>query len=174
MPTRVKPISIQPMGGSTPKIHSIATISTQTTCFEVQHQPERVSSEYGGEDVERELLNGVQITSTKFAQCISIRLFIIILITSLLLICSALIWVTGFVGSQQALNTMSNELLLTYGESVIRYMDGQIRPYIAVTHSVADDYNIGLIPRSPPLSYLYKKYSTFKPYGIGLVFDDEV
>ncbi|EFC39974.1 predicted protein [Naegleria gruberi] len=174
MPTKIQPFNLQPTSSET-KIRSTAQLSTQTSCFEFTKEGGGIaSSDYDPDHDLEEPLNGVEMTQTTCAQCISIRLFIIILMTSLLLVCSILIWLTGFVMSQQALNSMSSELMATYGQSIIRFMDGQVRPYIAATHSVADDYNIGLVGRAPPLSYLYKKYSTFKPYGIGLVFDDEL
>ncbi|EFC42421.1 hypothetical protein NAEGRDRAFT_80465 [Naegleria gruberi] len=39
---------------------------------------------------------------------------------------------------------------------------------------MAEDYNLGLVPRQPSLAYLYKYYNTFKPYGIGLFFNDSL
>ena len=102
------------------------------------------------------------------------RIIIILLITSLLLCCCLFIWLASFIGSRQALNELSSDLMTTFGESVLRYLHGQIYPYIGATKTVADDYNIGLVPKFPPASYLFTKYSTFKPYGIGLVFDDEL
>lgn len=85
-----------------------------------------------------------------------------------------MIWLTSFVGSREAMSFMSFELMSSVGDSVLHYMDGQLRPYIAATESIADDYNLQIIPKIPSLSYLHKMFIRFKPYGIGLFFNDSL
>ncbi|KAG2389081.1 hypothetical protein C9374_014481 [Naegleria lovaniensis] len=112
--------------------------------------------------------------SHRCSGCFSVQVFIIMAITILLMTCSCLVWLTSFLSTKQALNDLTKDLMISAGRNVLTYVDSQIRPIIAATQTVADDYNIGLVPKFPSFPYLHTKFNAFNPYGIGLIFSDEL
>ena len=64
--------------------------------------------------------------SSKFSACVSIRATIVVMITCLIVCCSVAVWLASFVSSRQALNDLTSQLMITFSESVINYMNGQI------------------------------------------------
>lgn len=112
--------------------------------------------------------------TTRFSACCSIRIFIVVLITCLVLSCSIVIWLVSFVGARTALNELSTQLMNTFANYVVENVDSEIRPITAATKSIAYDFNLGVVPMNPQTEYLFSKFVTFHPYGIGFLFADQL
>ncbi|KAG2392180.1 hypothetical protein C9374_012432 [Naegleria lovaniensis] len=111
---------------------------------------------------------------TLLAGCCSMRLFIILLILILLIACSVFIWLASYIGSSQALNALSGDLISRVGEKVMTFMDSELSPYMKLTWSIADDFNNGIIGRIPSLKYLFSRYHIYNPFAVGIFFPLEL
>ncbi|KAF0978701.1 hypothetical protein FDP41_002521 [Naegleria fowleri] len=111
---------------------------------------------------------------TLLAGCCSMRLFIILLILILLIACSVFIWLASYIGSTQALNALSGDLISRVGEKVMTFMDSELSPYMKLTWTLADDFNNGIIGKSPSLKYLFSRYRIYNPFAVGVFFPLEL
>lgn len=111
---------------------------------------------------------------TLLAGCCSMRLFIILLILILLIACFVFIWLASYIGSTQALNALSGDLISRVGEKVMTFMDSELSPYMKLTWTLADDFNNGIIGKSPSLKYLFSRYRIYNPFAVGVFFPLEL
>ncbi|KAG2378859.1 hypothetical protein C9374_008007 [Naegleria lovaniensis] len=104
----------------------------------------------------------------------SMRVVIIMLIIVLLLTCSIFIWLASFIGSNQAMTEVTNSLIEQVGHKITVFLRGEISPCAELAWTIAHDFNMGLIPRKPPLEYLFRKNSIFRPSSLGIFFPNEI
>ncbi|EFC38405.1 predicted protein [Naegleria gruberi] len=81
---------------------------------------------------------------------------------------------SSYIGSTQALDSLSTDLIHKVGENVMAFLKGEISPSAHLARVLAEDFNRGLIGRKPDLSYLFSKNQIFYPSAVGLFFPDEV
>ena len=82
---------------------------------------------------------------------ISMRAFITFLIVILLITCSIFVWLASFVGSTNALQEMTKDLIGKVGEKTVSYINSEIEPHIKLSMSLAADINNGVIGEKPKL-----------------------
>ncbi|KAF0983002.1 hypothetical protein FDP41_010980 [Naegleria fowleri] len=109
----------------------------------------------------------------KMEGCFSMRVVIILLIIVLLLTCSIFIWLASFIGSNQAVTELTSSLIEQVGKKIMVFLSGEISPCADLAWTVADDFNMGLIPRRPPFEYLFRKNLVFRPSSVGIYFANE-
>ncbi|EFC45366.1 predicted protein [Naegleria gruberi] len=109
-----------------------------------------------------------------FGGCFSMRIVIILLIVSLLFLCSLFIWLASFIGSRTAVNELTTNLINQVGRKILVFLESQIAPSSGLAKSIASDFKLGIIDRQPPLSYLFEKNNIYRPSSVGVFYPTEM
>ncbi|KAG2374743.1 hypothetical protein C9374_010487 [Naegleria lovaniensis] len=105
---------------------------------------------------------------------LSVRLFIIVIITLLIALCIFSIWITSYVTSQHTALQNTQTLFKTMNVQVSNYLSSQIVPARSVAQTIADDYHnsvVGLNLNVMP--YLSSKMKWFGVTGANLCLGEE-
>jgi len=96
----------------------------------------------------------IQQQKSKLDGKLPISVFIIILISSLLVLSCLLIWVSSNALSRQAIEELSSEVIDISGEKLTLYLDSLLDPLGRLSRVVASDYNNGIANLSNYRKYL--------------------
>ncbi|KAG2383123.1 hypothetical protein C9374_004460 [Naegleria lovaniensis] len=133
-----------------------------------QHDDELLSSSQHHHDDEESLLFKEKKKRPAILSCLlSVRLFLIVVITLVVLTTAVSIWLTSYLVNEQASLESVEILIQNINEKVHSFLNGQLVPAKQVADQVAYDYHYGYIDVADSIrNYLYSK---LKVYEITLV-----
>ncbi|EFC36463.1 predicted protein [Naegleria gruberi] len=104
---------------------------------------------------------------------LSIRLFLIAMITLVVLLTSVSIWVTAYTMNEQAAMEQVNIVIDNMNEKIATFVNGQLIPAKYVADSMVNDYHRGYIDLTDSIrEYLFDRISTFGVSVTNLCFGE--
>ena len=102
--------------------------------------------------------------------CLPLRLFLSLVIALLIVVSCVSIWVSTFVVSKHAIESLANNVIGVSNQKILSYLDAMINPLGKMSKAMAADFNYGIANVENFRQYLFPKYYFLGATSCGYFF----